>query len=109
MMKEKESRIEPINVLIKKFMGKSFEYIPYRIIALRYKRKNKPSLITDEGKKLDRWSIRSILFDSPETRKALEQAQELSRQIAELQLQITSIMSVSSKVDVEKLHERIIE
>jgi len=109
-MKIKESPIEAINVLIKPGMAKSYEYKPHTIIALRYKQKKKPQqLLTESGEKLNRYWIRGILFDTPETRKALEEAQELSRQIAELQLKISSVMSVSSRVDMEELHKRIID
>ncbi len=105
--KDKESKIEPMKVLVKTGGKSSFGYEPYTIIALRYKRKNKPDIITESGEKIDRYWIRDILLDTPETREALEKAQELSRKIAELQLEISSAMSVSSKVDLENLHRRI--
>lgn len=106
--KEKESKIEPINVLVKEGLSKSYEYKPFRVTALRYKQKTKPDLITDDGKTLNRYWIRDILLDTPETRSALIKAQEIATQIAELQLKTTSIMSISSRVDMEFLHERII-
>ena len=107
-VKEKESEITPINVLVKVFLNQQYEYHPYRIIGLRYKHKNKPALVIERGEKIDRWRIKDVLLDTPETREALEQARKLSEQRDELLRKITSIMSITTEVNPEKLHERII-
>ena len=106
-MKEKEIEIEPINVLVKHFLNQPYEYTPHRIVGLKYKRKNKPDLLFDDGEKSERWRTKAVLLDTPETRKTLELVNELYVQVKELQDKISKLMLTTTRIDREKLHERV--
>lgn len=105
----KEVKITPLSVLIRAGIKRPYDYDPHVVIGLKYKRRDKPTLLTREEKTFEHYWIRSILLDTPIAREALGEILELRRQIDELQAKISVLMSVTEKVDLETLHLRTIK
>jgi len=100
----KEVYVDPFPILIREVAMKPYVYEPHILIGLRFRRKDKPDLIVDDGDVVGRYSIRGILRDTPETREALERILEIHEKISELQADIRTHMDFVEHIPIETLY-----
>lgn len=103
-MKIKRKNIKPMPVLFRTGSDKPYEYKMGTIVALEYKRRDKPSIIFEDGRKIGYWWIREIIRDTAAARHTVGSALEIHLQVAKLTNSLYELMKSAKRIPLETLH-----